>query len=93
MKKIATCSLVAATAALLSLATPAMAGILILDDGSPTYTPPGDFTNNTIVANQIVNGGLIDLEGSVTVTPVENTVAIRWSGRDIFCGLSICGRS
>jgi hypothetical protein len=76
MKKIAACSLIAATAALLSLATPAVAGVLTLDDGSPTYTPPGDFTNNTIVADTIIVGGLIHLAGDVTVTPDASNVAM-----------------
>ncbi len=68
MKKIA-CSLLAATAALLSLASPARAGILTLDDGSPTFTPPDNFSGNTIVADTIVVGGLIHLEGTTTVMP------------------------
>jgi hypothetical protein len=76
MKKITACSLIAATAALLSLASPAMAGVLTLDDGSPAYIPPGDFTDNKIVADTIVVGGLIHLEGSVTITPVESTTAM-----------------
>ena len=76
MKKIAASSLIAAAAALLSLASPATAGILTLDDGSPTYTPPGDFTDNKIVAHTIVVGGLIHLDGSVTVTPIESSVAM-----------------
>jgi hypothetical protein len=75
MKKITACSLIAATAALLSLASPAMAGVLTLDDGSPAYIPPGDFTDNKIVADTMV-GGLIHLEGSVTITPVESTTAM-----------------
>jgi hypothetical protein len=76
MKKTAACSLIAATAALLSLASPAKAGVLTLDESSPTFTPPGDFSNNTIVANTIVVGGLIDLTGDVTVTPAESDVAM-----------------
>lgn len=75
MKKIAASSLIAAAAALLSLASPATAGILTLDNGSPTYTPPSDFSDNTIVADTIVVGGLIHLEGDVTVTPVSSNVA------------------
>jgi len=75
MKKIAAFSLITAAAALLSLASPATAGILTLDDGSPTYTPPANFSDNTIVANTIIVGGLIHLAGDVTVTPLESNVA------------------
>jgi hypothetical protein len=75
MKKIAISSSIAAVAALLTLASPARAGILALDDGSPAYTPPGNFSNNTIVVAPIMVGGLIRLEGDVTVTPVESNVA------------------
>lgn len=74
MKKIATCSL-AAVAALLSFTSPARGGILMLDNGSPTYTPTGGFTDNTVVADTIVVGGLIHLQGNVTVTPEASEVA------------------
>jgi hypothetical protein len=81
MKKITACSLVVATAAFLSLASLAKAGVLTLDEGSPSYTPPSDFSNNTIVADTIVVGGLIHLEGGITVTPdVSNVATIAISG-------------
>ncbi len=66
MKKI-TCSLLAVLAALLTVASPATAGILTLDDGSPSFTPPDNFIDNTIVANTVVVGGLIDLTGNATL--------------------------
>jgi hypothetical protein len=74
MKKIATCSL--AAAALFSFTFPLTAGILTLDDASPSYMPPGDFTDNTIVADTVVVGGLIHLHGNATVTPAASNVAI-----------------
>jgi len=71
----------AAAAALLTFASPASAGILTLDDGSPTFNPQGTFSNNTIVANTIIVGGLIDLEGNVTITPsASDTATIEVSG-------------
>ena len=82
MKKLAATSFIAAAAALCALASPVTAGILSLENG-PTFTPPGDFSNNTIVANTIVVGGLIDLTGNVTITPDEsdtNTATIEISG-------------
>ncbi len=75
MKKITVCSLFVATAALLSLANPARSGVLTLDDGSPTFTPPDNFSDNTIVADTVVVGGLIHLEGTTTVTPNEGASA------------------
>lgn len=69
MKKIAACLFFGATMALLSMASPARAGLITLDDGSPTFTPPANFSDNTIVANTIVGGGLVDLTGTATVTP------------------------
>lgn len=69
MKKIAGCSLIAATAALLSLTSPATAGILNLESG-PNFTPETAFTNNTIMALTTVGeGALIRLTGGATVTP------------------------
>ena len=80
MKKLSLTSLGAVCAALLTLASPATAGILNLTDG-PNFTPPDAFTNNTIIANTIVNGGLIDLVGGATITPdTSNTAAIDLSG-------------
>ncbi|MBA3650192.1 MAG: hypothetical protein H0W66_01605 [Chthoniobacterales bacterium] len=81
MKKLVAYSFVAAAAALLSLASPLKAGILTLDDGSPTYTPPANFSDNTLVANTIIVGGLIDITGTTTVMPAEgNTATIAVSG-------------
>ncbi len=81
MKKLVAYSFVAATAALLSLASSAKAGILTLDPGSPTYTPPANFSDNTLVANTIIVGGLIDITGTTTVMPAEgNTATIAVSG-------------
>ncbi len=80
MKKIAY-SLLAATAALLTLASPARAGVLTLEDGSPTYTPPTNFTDNMLVANTVVVGGLINITGTTTVVPAEgNTATIAVAG-------------
>ncbi|MEO7723233.1 MAG: hypothetical protein ABIU29_00865, partial [Chthoniobacterales bacterium] len=81
MKKLLAYSVVAATAAFLSLAGPVKAGILTLDEGSPTYTPPANFSDNTLVANTIIVGGLIDITGTTTVMPAEgNTATIAVSG-------------
>ena len=74
MKKILVCSL-AATAAFLSFVSPARAGILTLDDGSPTFTPPENFSDNTIVADTVVVGGLIHLEGTTTTMPDNGQTA------------------
>lgn len=65
--------------ALLAFASPSHGAILNLENG-PNFTPEAAFTNNTIVANTTVSGGLIDLQGSATVTPVANTVSIDLSG-------------
>lgn len=52
---------------------------ITLDDGSPTYTPPANFIDNTLVANTVVVGGLIDI--TTTVLPAEgNTATIAVSG-------------
>ena len=81
MKKTFVSILGAATAALLTLASPATAGILTLDDGSPTYTPDSAFTNNTIVVDTVVVGGLIHVVGGVTVNAVgTNNAMIDVSG-------------
>jgi hypothetical protein len=81
MKKLTASSLIAAAAALLSLASPATAGVLTLDEGSPTYTPPANFSDNMIVADTIIVGGLIHLGGTATVMPAEgNTATITVSG-------------
>ncbi len=75
MKKTTISALIAAIAAILSPASPATAGMLTLDDGSPSYTPPGNFLDNTIMVDTVVVGGLIHLTGDVTVTPAEGNVA------------------
>ena len=81
MKKITACSLLAVTAALLSLASPARAGILTLDEGSPTFSPPENFSENTITVDTIVVGGLIHLEGTTTLMPDNgNSATIMVSG-------------
>lgn len=67
--------------ALLAFASPSHAAVLTLGTG-PTFTPASAFTNNTIVANTTVFGGLIDLTGNATVTPgdASNTASIDLSG-------------
>ncbi|MEO8440571.1 MAG: hypothetical protein ABI540_10170 [Spartobacteria bacterium] len=75
MKKIFSAPFAAGAAALLAFASPVSAGILTLDDGSPTFNPQDSFSNNTIVANTIIVGGLINLEGNVTVAPDASEVA------------------
>ncbi|MEO7724085.1 MAG: hypothetical protein ABIU29_05265 [Chthoniobacterales bacterium] len=71
MKNTTAYFILAVTAALLALASPGRAGILTLDEGSPTFTPPDNFSDNTIVANTVVGGGLIELKGTTTITPNE----------------------
>ncbi len=66
MKKITALSLAAFCAALVSIASPASAGILTVDTG-PTFTPPDAFSNNTIMADTTIEGGLIHLTGDATV--------------------------
>ncbi|HEY2713664.1 MAG TPA: hypothetical protein VGI60_14210 [Chthoniobacterales bacterium] len=75
-------TLATAAAALFALADQASAGMLTLDDGSPAYTPPGSFTNNTIVVDTTIgDGSLIHLSGGVTVTPdATNLATIAVSG-------------
>lgn len=75
MKKTAAYSSLAALATFLSLVVPMTAGVLTLDQDSPTYTPPDDFLNNTIAADTTVVGGLIHLTGNVTVSPASSNVA------------------
>ncbi|MEO7168612.1 MAG: hypothetical protein ABI016_16470 [Chthoniobacterales bacterium] len=75
MKKIATSALVAALAALFTLASPAMAGTLTVTSG-PDFSPPGAFSNNTIVVNTTIGeGALVDLNGNATVDPSGTTQA------------------
>ena len=74
MKKTIATSLLSAVAALL-LASPATAGTLTIDNG-PNFTPPDDFTNNTIMlAPSIEQGSLVQITGHATVTPASSTVA------------------
>ena len=81
MKRITVPALIAAIAAFFFIIPPVSAGILTLDDLSPAFTPPGDFSNNTIVADTVVEGGLIHLEGSVTIAPdADNTAVVSVSG-------------
>ena len=81
MKKITIPALTAAVASFLLVTTRLSAGILTLDDLSPSFTPPGDFSNNTIVADTIVRGDLIHLAGGTTVAPdVDNTAVVAVSG-------------
>ncbi len=83
MKKITASTLVvAAAAALLSLASPASAGMLTLDDNNPVFTPEGAFSDNTIEADMTIGfGALIHLEGTTTITPDEtNTASVAVTG-------------
>ncbi len=67
-------------AALLAFASPGHAGILTLDSG-PNFTPQAAFTDNTIIADTTVSGGLIHLAGTTTITPDStNTASIDVSG-------------
>ena len=93
MKKLTVPSLIAALAALLSLASPATAGILTLSSG-PTFTPPSAFTNNTIVVDMTIGeGALVHVIGGTTITPdATNQASIAVSGTfsanqgDLFSG-------
>ena len=70
MKTTTALSLVAVAAALLSSASPATAGNLILDQTSPTFTPDTAFTNNTIVIQTTIPFGPgINVNGGATITP------------------------
>ncbi len=78
MKKILILPTVAAAA--FALANPASAGTLTLDKGSPTFTPPDSFTNNTIVVDT-TSASLIHLSGGATVAPgAATTVTMAVSG-------------
>lgn len=81
MKRTTLYLLVTAAGALLSLPNLTSAGVLTLDDNSPTFTPPENFSDNTIVADTVINGGLIHLTGNATVTSnAGNTSTIMVSG-------------
>lgn len=80
MTKLSLTTLGVACAALLAFSGTASAGILNLTDG-PNFTPPESFTNNTIEADTVINGGLIHLVGNATITPGSgNTASIDLSG-------------
>jgi hypothetical protein len=79
MKKILSLAFTAAAVAFLS--SNGVAGVLTLDPTSPEFTPPEDFTNNMIILNTLDDGGLVHLEGTVTVAPVTDpTAAVTISG-------------
>jgi len=73
MKKIL--SLAVAAAAVTFFSGRAIAGVLTLDPGSPTFTPPENFTNNTIMVSTIDEGGKVDVEGGATIAPTNGTTA------------------
>jgi hypothetical protein len=57
-----------AAAALVAFASPASAAFLTLQTG-PTFTPAGDFSNNTIKVDTTVGGAFLHVVGGATVTP------------------------
>ena len=71
----------ALAAGLLAFASSSFAGILNIESG-PTFAPQTAFTDNTITVNTTVEGGLIALQGTATITPPAdtNTVSIDLSG-------------
>jgi hypothetical protein len=93
MKKLAPFSFIAALAALLSLASPATAGLLVVNSG-PTFTPESAFTNNTIIVDTtMLAGALVHIDGGATITPDEsNQVSVAIGGTftanqgDLFSG-------
>ena len=93
MKKLAACSFVAAFAALLSLASPATAGMLVVNSG-PTFTPESAFTDNTIIIDTpMLESGLVHIDGGATITPdASNQVSVAIGGTftanpgDLFSG-------
>ncbi len=93
MKKLAFYSFIAALAALLSSASPATAGLLVVNSG-PTFTPESAFTNNTIVVDTtMLEGGLVHIDGGATITPdASNQVSVAIGGTftanqgDLFSG-------
>jgi len=93
MKKLAACSFVAALAALFSLASPATAGVLVVNSG-PTFIPESAFTNNTIMVDTtMLEGGLVHIDGGATITPdASNQVSVAIGGTftanpgDVFSG-------
>jgi len=81
MKKLVACSFIAAFAVLLSFASPATAGLLVVNSG-PTFTPESSFTNNTIMIDTtMMEGGLVHIDGGATITPdATNQVSIDIGG-------------
>jgi hypothetical protein len=80
MKKISATSLFAAVAALLSLASPAVAGTLTVNAPGPIFTPDTAFINNTIQVEVISNppgvmGDLARISGGATVSPPGTNLA------------------
>lgn len=77
MKKTTISAFLGAATALLALVSPATAGLLTLDEGSPMFNPDSAFTNNTIEANVTIGpGALIDLTGSATVNSDSSELAM-----------------
>src|SRR6476646_6335003 len=77
MKKNTSFLLLAAAAAFCLTGGSVRAGILTLDEGSPSYVPPEAFTNNTIVVDTTIGDpGLIHLSGGVTVAPTSDDTAM-----------------
>ena len=77
MKKNTSFLLLAAAAAFCLTGGSVRAGMLTLDEGSPSYVPPEAFTNNTIVVDTTIGDpGLIHLSGGVTVAPTSDDTAM-----------------
>src|SRR3954452_8987936 len=72
MKKIVAGTLSAALAAVLSYASPMLAGSFTVGTG-PTFIPDGAFTNNTIAIDATAGNELIRINGGATITPDTNT--------------------
>ena len=73
MKKIVSLAVTATAVALLS--GNVGAGVLTLDPSSPTFTPPENFTNNTIQVSVLNDGALVNVEGGATIAPTNGTTA------------------
>ncbi|MGH7939328.1 MAG: hypothetical protein ACRD5Z_09840 [Bryobacteraceae bacterium] len=75
-------SFIAATTALLALASPSRAGVITLQ-GGPTFTPADAFTNNTIMADTTVGvgSGVVHFQGGATISAASSdTASISVSG-------------
>ncbi len=80
MKKLVAGTFTAGFAALLSLATPMLAGSFTVTTG-PTFTPDTAFTNNTITVDTTIGTELIRILGAATITPdATNQASIDLSG-------------